>query len=92
MEKRQIRETVLKVLTKNKKARANDNELIYQVLKELNMPTGYSELRFHESNIASSITRERNYCMKHNPLLQPEKQVVKRRIQLEAKAKKEYRF
>ena len=88
--KRKLRKTVLEVLEKNKRARANDNELIYQVLKKLGMPTDYSELRDTYSNIAGSITRERNRAIKDNPLLQPAKHVVKRRMALEAKARKEY--
>ena len=92
MEKKTLRKAVLKVLTKSEKARANDNELIYQVLRELDLPTGYSELRFRASNIASAITRERNYCLKHNPLLQPAKHVVKRRQALEKKNAKEFAY
>ena len=88
--KREIRKTVLQVLEKNKRARANDNELIYQVLKKLNMPTDNSELRDTYSNIAGTITRERNRAVKDNPLLEPAKHVVKRRMALEAKAREEY--
>ncbi|MBQ0112294.1 MAG: hypothetical protein KBT03_04105 [Bacteroidales bacterium] len=92
MEKKKLRQVVLNILTKSEKARANDNELIYQTLKAINMPTGYAELRLYPSNIASSITRERNYCLKHNPSLQPKKQIVERRKALQQKASKEYKF
>ena len=80
--KGKIRTTVINVLEKNRTARANDNELIYQVLKKLGMPTDYALLRSNYSNIASTITRERNRVVKNNPGLNPSKQVVKRRIAL----------
>lgn len=86
---KEIKEAVMYSLIKYPSTRANDNELIYRVLKRLNMPTDYSLLRKDTSNTVGTITRYRRKFQETNPLLRPEKQVSKRRIALENKFRKE---
>lgn len=89
MNRGKIKEAVMETLVKYPKARANDNELIYLVLQQLNMPTDYSELRKDPTNVVETIRRVRCKIQVTNPLLRPEKQVSRRRQILEEKYRKE---
>ena len=88
-ETRKIKSIVMETLTKFPKTRANDNELVYRVLKKMNKSTDYNELRKETSNIVETICRCRRIVQNTNPLLRPEEQVSRRRKVLEEKYRKE---
>lgn len=74
---------VTEILEDYPAARSNDNELIYQYLKRMGMPTDYEYLRCYPTNVAESIRRTRQKVQERNPMLKPNEKVQLKRLNLE---------
>lgn len=74
---------VTEILQDYPKTRSNDNELIYQYLKRMGMPTDYEYLRAYDYNVSESVRRTRQKIQQRNPLLRANDPTLNRRMVLE---------
>lgn len=81
--KTKLIQIVTEILEDFPKTRNNDNELIYQYLKRMGMPTDYEYLRAYDYNVSESIRRTRQKVQQRNPLLRANEPTLNRRITLE---------
>ena len=81
--KTKLIQIVTEILEDYPKTRNNDNELIYQYLKRMGMPTDYEYLRHYDVNVSESIRRTRQKIQERNPLLKANEPTANRRLVLE---------
>ena len=82
---------ITEILEEIPDTRNNNNELIYQYLKRMGMPTDYEYLRFYNFNISESIRRTRQKIQQRNPLLRPVESVQLNRMNIERTIKQTMR-
>ena len=86
-----IKEVVLDILTKDVKARGNDNYLILKVYQHFGWSTDLAVIAQGTKNQFESISRARRKAQELNPMLMPEEKIVNRRQELEEEFRTEMR-
>lgn len=74
---------VTEILEDRPETRSNDNELIYQYLKRMGMPTDYEYLRGYKVNVSESIRRTRQKIQQTNPQLRAKAKTQLNRLNIE---------